>query len=74
MKKWIVCLIISLVISFLGLAYFVNFVIQDGNSNYSLQSLMSPLPIVIFFAIVLGISSALVQLHSILLGVRNKNI
>ena len=83
MNKWVISLAISLVISFLGLAYFVNFTVQDvcldsggrwlgaldgcdGGNGYSIQHLMSPLAIIIFLAIVLGISSALVQLHSIL--------
>ena len=88
MKKWIICLAISLVISFLGLAYFVNFTAQDGcldsggrwlgaldgcdgGNGHSIQYLMSPLAITIFLGIVLGISSALVQLYSILFKLHN---
>ena len=88
MKKWITCLAISLVISFLGLVYFLNLMAQDGclgsggrwlgafdgcdgGNSYSMHYLISPLAITIFLAIVLGISSALVQLHSILFKLHN---
>lgn len=30
MKKWLVCFVISVVISIIGLFYFVSFVMQDG--------------------------------------------
>jgi len=38
----------------------------DGGNNYSIQNLTSPLAIVIFLGIILGISSALVQIHTLL--------
>ena len=38
----------------------------DGGDDYSMQYLASPLAISIFLGIILGISSALVQVHSML--------
>ena len=38
----------------------------DGGNDYSLQFLTSPLAIAIFSGIILGISSALVQIHTLL--------
>ena len=90
MRRWCICLAISLVISLLGIAYIVYFMAQDGcldsggrwlgalagcdgGSNYSMEYLMSPLAITIFLAIVLGISSALVQLHSMLFESHKKH-
>ena len=83
MKKWIICLGISVLISSLGLVLFISSSAQDGcldsggrwlgliqgcdgGNDYSMQYLTSPLAIVIFLGIVLGISSALVQVHSML--------
>lgn len=39
----------------------------DGGNGYSIQFLISPIAIVIFLGIILGISSALVQVHTMLL-------
>ena len=83
MKKWIISLAISSLISILGLVWFISFSAQDGcldsggrwlgliqgcdgGNGYSMQYLGSPLAIVIFLGIVLGISSVLVQVHSML--------
>ena len=38
----------------------------DGGNDYSMQYLTSPLAISIFLGIILGIGSALVQMHTIL--------
>ncbi|MGP4845812.1 hypothetical protein ACTXGQ_16870 [Marinobacter sp. 1Y8] len=48
----------------------------EGGSGYSLQYVASPLAIAIFLGIVLGISSALVQVHSLIfspLGSKQKS-
>jgi len=83
MKKWIICFGISVLISSLGLVWFISSSAQDGcldsggrwlgliqgcdgGNDYSMQYLTSPLAIGIFLGIVLGISSALVQVHSML--------
>ena len=83
MKKWLISLVISLLISSLGLVYFVLFIAQDkcldsggrwlgglsgcdGGNGYSIENLVSPLGVAIFLGIVLGISSAFVQLHTLL--------
>ena len=83
MKKWIICLAISVLVSSLGLVWFISSSAQDGcldtggrwlgliqgcdgGNSYSMEYLASPLAIVIFLGIVLGISSALVQAHSML--------
>lgn len=44
----------------------------DGGSGYSMQYLASPIAITLFFAIVIAISSALVQLYAILSGPYNE--
>ncbi|MBL4826948.1 MAG: hypothetical protein JKY66_04425 [Spongiibacteraceae bacterium] len=44
----------------------------DGGDGYAMKYLMSPLAITIFLAIILGISSALVQLHSIVFNLHHK--
>lgn len=83
MKKWIISLAISALISCLGLVCYINFMAQDGcldsggrwlgliqgcdgGNDYSMQYLATPIAISIFLGIILGISSALVQVHSIL--------
>ncbi len=85
MKKWLLSLAISALISFIGLVWFIRSSVQeaclsaggrwlglmqgcDGGTGYSLQYLTSPLAIAIFLGIVLGISSALVQVHSLIVG------
>lgn len=83
MKKWIISLAISTLVSCIGLVLFINFMAKDrcldsggrwlslfrgcdGGNDYSMQYLTTPLAIAIFLGIILGIASALVQVHSIL--------
>lgn len=83
MKKWIIALAISTLVSCIGLVCFIYFMAQDvcldsggrwlglikgcdGGKNYSMQFLASPLAIFIFLGIILGISSALVQVYSMI--------
>lgn len=83
MKKWIICLAISTLVSCIGLVCFIYFMAQDGcldsggrwsglmqgcdgGKDYAMQFLALPLAIAIFLGIILGISSALVQVHSML--------
>ena len=83
MKRWVVSLAISTLISCLGLVCFISFMAQDGcldsggrwlgliqgcdgGNSYSMQYLASPIAIAIFLGIILGISSAIVQIHTML--------
>lgn len=82
MKKWIISFAISVLISCLGLVYFVNFIAYDaclgsgarwlgliqgceGGNGYTMQYITSPLAILIFLGIILGVSSALVQIYTL---------
>lgn len=62
MKNFLICLAVSFVISSSVLSYFF---FQEG-SLLSLDKLLSPLAIVLFIGIVLGIASALLQIYSML--------
>ena len=83
MKRWVISLAISALVSCLGLVYFISFVAQDrcldsggrwlgliqgcdGGNGYSMQFLTSPIAIAIFLGIILGISSVLVQVYTML--------
>ncbi|SMF27474.1 hypothetical protein SAMN02745866_01744 [Alteromonadaceae bacterium Bs31] len=89
MKKWFVCLLISVIICVLGLIYFIRtkvitVCVESGGlwlgllegcengGGISMQYFGSPLAVIIFFAIVLGVSSVLVQVHSMLFKVALK--
>lgn len=82
-KKWSVYLTASILISVLGLLWFINYSAEtgclgssgrwlspiygcDNGFQYSTVYLESPLAISIYLGIVLGVTSALVQIHSIL--------
>ena len=45
----------------------------DGGNGYSIQSLTSPIAIVIFLGIILGISSVLVQVYAMIFRSFNDN-
>ncbi len=44
----------------------------DGGDSYSMEYLATPIAIAIFLGIILGISSALVQVHKIFFSLFNK--
>lgn len=62
MKKFLICLIISVVVCLAVLSYFF---FKDG-SLLTVDKLFSPLAITIFVAIVFGIASAFLQVYSML--------
>jgi len=91
MKKWLICLALSTLITGLGLLYITGFLAQDrcldsggrwlgmmsgchGGNDYNTGYLTSPMVIAILVGIILGISSALVQLHTLLfVGPKSKS-
>lgn len=45
----------------------------DGGSGYFLEGLLSPLAVALFIGIILGVSSAFVQIHALLCGSLSRN-
>ncbi|RLP52363.1 MAG: hypothetical protein D6160_21150 [Ketobacter sp.] len=45
----------------------------EGGNEYSLSLLLSPLPVCIFIGIVLGISSVLIQLHTLIFDTKKQS-